>query len=301
MEAEELVHRLARAYLHRRMERQRRERRPPPPRAALPSSAGEGTWLEPTEERSAWWADARKERSEAAESRERLWAGLEVEARGLLARAGASLEGEPFEQLCAELLRVERWVHRIAEQERAAESTGDPRPALGAESAVPVASGRSARGPGSRARAPRPLSEVIRAFADANEGTRWRPRTAATVRKTLAQLVEVVGDKPVRRITREDVARYRCVLERLPSRRRRRPEAPSVDAEGEPARPRLSAATIDTRLGHVRRLFRFAEERGWIDEGNPAEGPRPAGRPSAAKADRRLLLHEEASARGVGG
>lgn len=271
MDDEELIQRLARAHLHRRVEAHRRERRPARRRSLLGRIRRRARDPDrPTEDRERS-LDALKRELEEAENRGRLPTRIEAEARALLARAGAALEEGPFEFLCSELLRVEHWAHRIAEQERVAERAGEPRPALPADAPAPGRPAARTRPPAPSPAPAKPLSEVIEAFVAWHEEKDWTPKTAALARAELAQLVEIVGEKPVGDVTPGDLERYRSVLQRLPARLGVRYKGRSIaQVLAEEPEPGLSAASIRKRLRRAEKLFDFAEQREWIEGRSPA-------------------------------
>lgn len=286
MEAEALVHHLARVHLQRRVEAHRREHEPRRRRPALPGLRRRRSERDDRSRERPVGHDALAEELEAAENRGSLPPRLEAEARALLAREGASLEGEPFEYLCSELLRVEHWARRIVEHERVGVRGGEPRAPAGRGPGGPDRHAARAGSPAWRRKPCLRLSQAIEEFVAWHEGKGWDPKAAGAVKTALARLVEIVGDKALHHVTPEDIERYRRVLERLPSRFGVRYRGRSIgEVLAQRPEPGFSPTSVRRHLSHAHALFDFAEERAWVEGRNPVRGlggPRQRAGPQGA-------------------
>ncbi len=106
------------------------------------------------------------------------------------------------------------------------------------------------------------------------------------IKSALAEALEIIGDKPARTVSKEDVRGYRLTLGKLPAHLGVRYAGRSIAevlAERESAEsrlaaenptPGLSASTIRKRMSYLISLFKYAERMEWVDK-NPADGMRP--------------------------
>jgi integrase len=101
------------------------------------------------------------------------------------------------------------------------------------------------------------LSKIITAFIGEHEGVAWRPRTGAQIKSGLAKFIEVVGDRPVVEIQRQDIRSFKDFLLKLPSRR-----------GGQGAT--LSASSVNKYIAIVTTLFNWANDQGYCEGDNPA-------------------------------
>ena len=97
---------------------------------------------------------------------------------------------------------------------------------------------------------------------------------------TLRLLVEIVGDKPVIAVTRQDCRRFRDTMARLPPNMTKRFRGCTVAEVLAKGAPPMSAKTVNKNLSAVTGLFAWCEREGLIDA-SPARG---------------LLLHREGRA-----
>ena len=124
------------------------------------------------------------------------------------------------------------------------------------------------------------LSEVIALHIEDHEGGAWSERTAGMVKVELAEFLEIVGDRRIDQLTKDDIREYRRTLEKLPSRRSVRPEFRGktiAEVLSLNPTPGLKSATVLKRMSNVVGLFSHAETMEWVDA-NPARGmlpPRP--------------------------
>ena len=164
------------------------------------------------EAEAAGFADAMVRESELLEARD--FGHLRAEAQALLVQEGLELDGEAFEELLWELCRTRIGIFDELGDERTGDLVGRPRP--------PLTNGSTAALP--KAKPSRMLSEVIALHIEDHEGGSWSERTAGMVKVELAEFLEIVGDRQIDQLTKDDIREYRRVLEKLTSRRSVRPE-----------------------------------------------------------------------------
>jgi integrase len=188
------------------------------------------------------------------------------DARRLAAESGISAEGSELDRLAFELQRtlVRAWLDCKAEWQ--ADYSGRPRPpeaALGvATPAVPQSRGRL-------------LSEGIELYLGVHGG-QWAKKTTDETARFLNWFLQLVGDKGVREISREDVRAFEDALAKLPGNlpkgTRLREVLASDPASG------LAAGTRAKCIGRIRSLLNFLEAEGWINatpaKGRPRHGKR---------------------------
>jgi hypothetical protein len=138
---------------------------------------------------------------------------------------------------------------------------------------------RNAYGAAERSNSPRTLSEAVTAFV-ADRGARWEPKTTLMNGAALRLLIEIVGDKPVIAVARQDCRRFRDTMARLPPNMTKRFRGCTVAEVLAKGAPPMSAKTVNKNLSAVTGLFAWCEREGLI-EASPARG---------------LLLHREGRA-----
>jgi integrase len=118
--------------------------------------------------------------------------------------------------------------------------------------------------------APQSLSEAIEAFA-ADRSSRWEPKTRLMHGASLALFVQVVGNKPVAVVTRQDCRSFRDTLAQLPPNLTKRFKGMSL-AEVLARKPApMSPKNANRILSAVTALFGWCEREGLISD-SPARG-----------------------------
>lgn len=144
-----------------------------------------------------------------------------------------------------------------------------------------------------------PLSEKIGEYVEAEVSKLKGAKHREDVPRRLRNFLSVVGDKPVREITRKDLESYRDLLDELPDRYALRLKVDdmrrAVELNRKRSRPleAIGPSTVDLKyLGPVRRLFDWLVKNGAIEK-NPAEGVRSNQIDSEAPNAKRLPFKPE--------
>jgi integrase len=176
----------------------------------------------------------------------------------LLAQSGveAARDDEIFRLLAQRLLRADIEVLRLAYHRRAGDYRVTPRDRLFLE--------RPPTRPLQRPPAASPrLSDVAAAFICAKERDgNWKPITKKNSEPKLKLFVELVGDKPIDELTRDDVRDWRDALSDMG----------------------LESSTIQQHFKVVSGLFIWAKREGKATIANPTEGLAPKGKQGTRKA-----------------
>ena len=146
-------------------------------------------------------------------------AHVRSEAMALLAGARQTLSGENLDALLYELARTRLVALRKMAGERVADLQGEPRASLQAPASA-LEAPPSAPSPA--------LSEVIRHYREDHEGKTWATRTGMMIKSALAEALQIIGDKPVRQVSKEDARQYRLALDKLPTPRGSRMSAATM-------------------------------------------------------------------------
>jgi integrase len=128
------------------------------------------------------------------------------EVHAVLGRAGAEqpMDGERFRAMGQRLLRAKLEVIRMAYRQRAGDYVQPRDPLFGRWPPQ--------RGPERNPTSPR-LSEVAEAFVRAKERDEgWTPLTKANHEPKLKRFIEILGDKPIDKVTRDDIRGWRDEL-----------------------------------------------------------------------------------------
>jgi integrase len=178
--------------------------------------------------------------------------------------AGRALDDETRERLAFAMQRARMRFLKAMAREWEADFAGEPR---AAEARAPsTASGSSA----SNART---LSQAVEEWTRL-ESHRWKKNTRDETARALRWFVQLVGGEvKLDTVKRQDVTRFKAVLERVP---RGTPAAANVaqfekTTEGPPKAKARSATTIGKQVARVRDFFAFAVRERWIAS-NPAAG-----------------------------
>jgi integrase len=194
----------------------------------------------------------------------------EPEARERLAAIGVEADDALVRRLAYELARTRLLALKHINRERQADVELEPRPELPLPAAPVQAAARTDAPPPGRM-----LSEVIRLYIEDHEGKTWSPRTAQMTKSELARFLEIVGDKPVNRVTKDDVRSYRATLEKLPAHMGTKYKDMSVtDVLATNPEPGLKPETLRKFISYVIGLFNHAVKMEWLEK-NPAAGMRP--------------------------
>jgi integrase len=118
------------------------------------------------------------------------------------------------------------------------------------------------------------LSEAISRYAqEKTKLDHWKGRTAIQNETTLRDLLEIVGDKPVKEITRQTITDFAAKFGKLPANRNKkvefkgRPIAEVLEMEGYDS---IEPATLRNNLIRVSSFFKWAKQNNLLDK-NPAE------------------------------
>lgn len=103
-----------------------------------------------------------------------------------------------------------------------------------------------------------------------------KPKTLIEWQTAFRMFYEIVGDKPVRQIGKEDIRLYKDTLLRLPSSMSKKYRGRSVPdvldtIDDDPAIPRLKAASVNKYLTALGTVFAYAETNGYAEQ-NPTVG-----------------------------
>ncbi len=195
------------------------------------------------------------------------------DARELLTRADVTLDEGEFNRLCYELQRTLLRAYRICGDEWDADFVGQPRTWHPGQPEVPSAStGKPRQPPGSR----RTLSELVETFLKESDGaSTWTASTAGQIKSALRTFVGVVGaGRPIGDVNRDVIIEFRSTAQQLPPRYTLKFKGKSVSevlAATDPDEPKVASPTVNMWLSYVGSMFKFAVQRGWIEQ-NPAEG-----------------------------
>jgi integrase len=178
--------------------------------------------------------------------------------------SGREFDEETRERLAYAFQRERMRFLREMAKEWEDDFAGKPRAPLVASGAT----GLTVNTPGSASSAKR-ITEAVREWMHA-EGAKWAMKTQNEAKRDLARLVQVVGDVPLDKVKREDVKRFKAVLERVP---RGTPATADITtfAAAELPEQRLDRATVTKSLGSVSRFFAWTVDLEWIEK-SPAAG-----------------------------
>lgn len=284
VDAEELISKLCDEYLERLLTEDREDRR-------TRSGLGEVTIQEQ--------ASAYRELIE--DEGGRMLAGdrsrVAEEAREMLKASGETLSEAGFDRLLWELQRTFLRVLRIAADEWEGDFAGLSRedeqdgPRY-APSALEPAS------PSATKRPTLQLSDVIAAHVTDKEGKKsWTAKTGGMIKSELARFLEIVGDKQVGEVTRDDIRRYVTTLQRLPARMALFYPGKSVaEVLAMNPKPGLSPASINKFMSHVHGLFDFAETMDWVERNPVVRGLKMPTNRREAKHKRAVFTDEDLAA-----
>ncbi|MEP1441596.1 MAG: DUF6538 domain-containing protein [Hyphomicrobiales bacterium] len=127
------------------------------------------------------------------------------------------------------------------------------------------------------------LSQMLESYI---ESKRPRAQTESEWRTVFDRLIQVIGDKPVRQVTKHDVTKFIDKAKQIPGRARPAVKQLSVDqmiavAQRENLKP-ISNETIRKHVTAVRSVFSWAVGRDYVTK-NPASNLAPKREPSAPK------------------
>lgn len=117
-----------------------------------------------------------------------------------------------------------------------------------------------------------PLAQVVSDYASFKKsGGKWTPKTALQLLNLFRVMVEIVGDKPVRDITKEDMRELYRLLPQMPAHATKRYPGmiatdviAAADADGQDER--LSPKTQNDYFTHIKSLFKWAVENDYLDK-----------------------------------
>jgi hypothetical protein len=252
--AEDLISRLCRTYFRRGIKRDREFRS----QWAAPTNRGYPAEVEFADHVAIYW-EALAEEDERMVRGDRT--GVEEEARELLEGTGEGLASASFDRLCWELQRTKLRLLRDCAEEWEADYSGRPRRSE-------VAGATAGGGPGA-AGTDRSLRAAVDEWLESESGS-WEDKGVAETKRNLDRLLQLVGDRPVDEVRRDDIAKLKSLLQRVP-----KGTQASVDIRGflsgeePPPEKRPSATTVSKAIGRVAAFFAYAEDREWIER-NPA-------------------------------
>jgi integrase len=184
------------------------------------------------------------------------------------AAAGRALDEDTRERLEFAFQRARMRYLKAMAREWEADFSGEPRAAAPrVPSALSAPNGNTSPNPDAKT-----VSQAAEAWTR-RESHRWKKNTRDETARSLRWFAQVVGgEKRLDTVRREDVTRFKAVLERVP---RGTPAAANVarfeHAEAPPKGKARSATTIGKQVARVRDLLAFAVREGWITS-NPAAG-----------------------------
>lgn len=116
------------------------------------------------------------------------------------------------------------------------------------------------------------LSQVVTDYASFKKtGGKWTPKTALQLLNLFRVMVEMVGDKPIRDITKEDMRELYRLLPQMPAHATKRypgmvatDAIAAADADGQDER--LSPKTQNDYFTHIKSLFKWAVENDYLDK-----------------------------------
>lgn len=117
-----------------------------------------------------------------------------------------------------------------------------------------------------------PLSQVVSDYASFKRaGKKWTDKTALQLLNLFRVMTEIVGDKPVRDITKEDMRELYRLLPQMPAHATKRypgmiatDAIAAADADGQDER--LSPKTQNDYFTHIKSLFKWAVENDFLDK-----------------------------------
>lgn len=117
------------------------------------------------------------------------------------------------------------------------------------------------------------LSEFIEQYIETKlRDAQWKPHSAPDHRNRLENLVEILGDKPINTVTREDMRNYRDILSKLPPNRKKSPLYRGKNIQEilamAPAKT-LVVKTVNTAVEAAASMFQWGIREGILDT-NPA-------------------------------
>lgn len=117
------------------------------------------------------------------------------------------------------------------------------------------------------------LSEVIQNYVAENEKSNWTKKTKQENEFSLNLFLEVLGNVPIKTISRRQVSEFKAVLQKLPPNRNKvkkyRDKTIQELIEMDIDRT-LSVSTINKILTRIGSLFKYAIQEGFIEGANPA-------------------------------
>jgi integrase len=117
------------------------------------------------------------------------------------------------------------------------------------------------------------ISEVIKHYVAENEKSNWTVKTKQEIESSLNLFVEVVGDIPIRSVTRRQISEFKDTLQKLPPNmnkvKKYRDKSVKELLEMD-IKKTLSINTINKTLTRVSTLFNHALKNGFIEGVNPA-------------------------------
>jgi integrase len=191
------------------------------------------------------------------------------EVHPMLGRAGVeeTTDDEQFRSMAQRVLRANLEVIRMAYRQRAGDYGVEPRDPLFRR--WPLQRGPQRKPASSR------LSEVAEAFVRAKERDEgWAPLTKANHEPKLKRFIEILGDKPIDMVTREDIRGWRDELSK---------------------RQGLAASTIAQDFKVIGGMFTWAKREGMATIDSPLSGLSPkrseGGRKAFQPEDLKRLFH----------
>jgi integrase len=141
-----------------------------------------------------------------------------------------------------------------------------------------------------------PLSELVAGYVSfQREGKAWSPKTDKSVTGILSALVQLIGDKRVSDVTKDDMRALRTTLSRVPTNSVKRyrgltllEAADKSDVEGKA--DRLSAKSKNMYISWLRTLWKWASEHDYVTS-NPTVVLKEFD--EARERDQRLAMSDE--------
>jgi integrase len=179
---------------------------------------------------------------------------MEGAAAGLLERAGlvADNGSEAYQRLLYRLMRAAVDVSRYQLEE------------IG-ESVTPSV----------HATPPKPSPLVSKVVADyvafKESGNKWTPKTRTQITTMLRVMVELIGDRPIRDVSKEDMRELYRLLPQFPTHAiRHYPDLSALDAiaaaDSEENDSRLMPSSLNDYFTHMKSFFKWAVENDYIDK-----------------------------------
>ena len=143
------------------------------------------------------------------------------------------------------------------------------------------------------------LSVAIELYCEEyTKAKNWTLKTAEEVRALFAELIEIIGDKPVSEISYEDGRAYKAALLKLPANRKKKPayrDMTIADLASLATVQPMSITSVNKRLTRVSSLFQWLTRQNYV-QNNPFAGMNIKRKKQAKTSQRPAFTDEELTA-----